>query len=155
MITAIFRPSPKFGGASRSDRLVNLSPAAQRLASAKLGIRTNTDKALRASYTPSPSHRAAGDKTPLSLTPGSQRSTPGSSQHTTRDNTPVYTSKRIASHSSTSLTDNLLNLPKRPKAKDYFWLLVCSVCVCACVCEREMHFQIKIIKRVFYVYILC
>jgi protein DGCR14 len=115
-----FRPSPKFGAASKSERLSNLSPAAQRLASAKLGIRTNTDKALRDSYTPSPSHRLPGDKTPLSLTPGSGRHTPGSSRSSSSGvSTPGGTPKRDGSQIS-SLTDNLLNLPKRPRAKDYF-----------------------------------
>lgn len=36
------------------ERLTNMSPAAQRLATAKLGIRIGTDKALKAAYSPSP-----------------------------------------------------------------------------------------------------
>ena len=39
---------------SLTERVAGMSPAAQRLASTKLGIRLGTDKALRASYTPSP-----------------------------------------------------------------------------------------------------
>ena len=79
------------------ERLTQLSPAAQRLASSKLGIRTGTDKALRASYTPSPAR--LGESTPnhtpcTGLTPR----TPD-----IKGDTPT----RI-----TSLSDNLLNLPK-------------------------------------------
>ncbi|XP_067024530.1 splicing factor ESS-2 homolog [Acropora muricata] len=78
------------------ERLGQMSPAAQRLASQKLGIRTGTDKSLRASYTPSPNHRLSVANTPTH----SQPSTPSASKH--YDSTP-----EIA-----SLTDNLLNLPK-------------------------------------------
>ena len=79
------------------DRLGQMSPAAQRLASQRLGIRTGTDKSLRASYTPSPAHSLTGSTTPTQH----QQSTPA----TPHD------------HSSTpsqgvSLTDNLLKLPK-------------------------------------------
>lgn len=56
--------SPKFGRSISS-----MSPAAQRLAHSRLGIGSKTYKALRASYTPSPSHRTPGSKTPISLTP--------------------------------------------------------------------------------------
>ncbi|XP_061197833.1 splicing factor ESS-2 homolog [Saccostrea echinata] len=104
--------SPKFGR-STSDRISSMSPAAQRLAHSRLGIRSNTDKALRASYTPSPSNRLPGDKTPISLTPS----------RTPKNGTPsaVRTpgSKREGGDVQ-SLTDNLLQLPKRPKAADFF-----------------------------------
>ena len=43
---------------SLTERVAGMSPAAQRLASTKLGIRLGTDKALRASYTPSPARDA-------------------------------------------------------------------------------------------------
>lgn len=78
------------------DRLGQMSPAAQRLASQRLGIRTGTDKSLRASYTPSP-HRSESS-TPARLNQSTPAATP-------KDNssTPVL---------SVSLTDNLLNLPK-------------------------------------------
>ncbi|XP_064619328.1 splicing factor ESS-2 homolog [Lineus longissimus] len=113
-------PSPKFGSVSSTERLKTLSPAAQRLASSKLGIRTHTDKALRASYTPSPTHRS-GDRTPSlkgTPTPTSSRST-----RTPRNLvSPKTTPKRTSDLSS--LTDNLLNLPtkqaKRQKAADFF-----------------------------------
>ncbi|XP_051973182.1 splicing factor ESS-2 homolog [Xyrauchen texanus] len=84
-----------------------LSPALQRLvnkSSSKF-----TDKALRASYTPSPAHRGIGSKTPLGdmATPSSSTPTPGKSR------TP-------ATQDPASITDNLLQLPKRRKASDYF-----------------------------------
>ena len=103
-----------------SERLNSMSPAAQRLATMKLGVRRTTDKVLQASYTPSPVHSLPGDKTPDSLTPRSTRSnsglsTPGSSTPGSR--TPK--GKREGSNSA-SLTDNLLQLPKRKKASDFF-----------------------------------
>ena len=56
-------------------RVATMSPAAQRLASNKLGIRLGTDKALRASYTPSPSHlkqrTPGGGSSSRTRTPGS------------------------------------------------------------------------------------
>ncbi|XP_028829851.1 splicing factor ESS-2 homolog [Denticeps clupeoides] len=83
-----------------------LSPALQRLvnrASSKY-----TDKALRASYTPSPSHRSTGCKTPLGgLATPHGTPTPGKSR------TP-------ASQDPASITDDLLQLPKRRKASDFF-----------------------------------
>ncbi|CAL8387161.1 unnamed protein product [Boreogadus saida] len=81
-----------------------LTPALQRLVN-----RTSskyTDKALRASYTPSPSHSASGCKTPLSG-PSTPIATP------TKGKTP-------SSQDTSSLTDDLLQLPKRRKAADFF-----------------------------------
>ena len=116
------RPSPKFGAASKTERIQNMSPAAQRLANTRLSIRTHTDKALRASYTPSPSHRLSISKTPTPtktpkggtprsslLTPKSLEKTPGSGSTTPKLSTP---------ESRLSLTDNLLFLPKRPRVED-------------------------------------
>ncbi|KAM4634400.1 splicing factor ESS-2 homolog [Polymixia lowei] len=83
-----------------------LTPALQRLVN-----RTSskyTDKALRASYTPSPSHRAAGCKTPLG-----GPSTPSGTPTPNKAKTP-------SSQDLASLTDNLLQLPKRRKASDFF-----------------------------------
>uniref|UniRef100_A0A672GD40 Ess-2 splicing factor homolog n=1 Tax=Salarias fasciatus TaxID=181472 RepID=A0A672GD40_SALFA len=83
-----------------------LTPALQRLVN-----RTSskyTDKALRASYTPSPSHRAAGCKTPLGG-PATPSGTPTPNK-----------AKTPGSQDLTSLTDNLLQLPKRRKASDFF-----------------------------------
>ncbi|XP_012697640.1 splicing factor ESS-2 homolog [Clupea harengus] len=83
-----------------------LSPALQKLVNRSSS--KYTDKALRASYTPSPSHRGSGSKTPLggSLTP-QDTPTPG------KIHTP-------SSQDPASITDDLLQLPKRRKAADYF-----------------------------------
>ncbi|KAL5016601.1 hypothetical protein ScPMuIL_006190 [Solemya velum] len=113
-VTARFStPSPKFGK-STTERLNSMSPAAQRLVTSRLGIRKNTDKALRASYSPSPVHKLPGDKTPICLTPKSSRSDTPSSFTGTPTRTPE--NKHV------SLTDNLLNLPKRQRAaaSDFF-----------------------------------
>ncbi|XP_061657927.1 splicing factor ESS-2 homolog [Syngnathoides biaculeatus] len=83
-----------------------LTPALQRLVN-----RTSskyTDKALRASYTPSPSHRAAGCKSPF-----------GGAATPTAAPTPDK-AKTPGAHDESSLTDNLLQLPKRRKASDFF-----------------------------------
>ncbi|XP_050408670.1 splicing factor ESS-2 homolog [Patella vulgata] len=116
-------PSPKFS-LSSTDRLNSLSPAAQRLASKKLGIRTHTDKALKDSYTPSPSHRLSGDKTPIlrgtpTRTPKSVRSVMVASPKTPVTPKSTGTPKHSGADIS-SLTDNLLQLPKRAKASEFF-----------------------------------
>lgn len=105
-------------GKGSLDRINSLSPAAQKLLGSRIGVRTGTDKALRASYTPSPSHRQSSNKTPK-LTP----------KLTPKNKTPLFSSpspsltpgsKRDASEVP-SLTDNLLKLPKkRAKATDFF-----------------------------------
>lgn len=79
------------------ERLGQMSPAAQRLASQRLGIRTGTDKSLRASYTPSPAHHISSVNTPTR----SQQSTPATPQD--HGSTPSQ---------GVSLTDNLLKLPR-------------------------------------------
>ncbi|XP_053735500.1 splicing factor ESS-2 homolog [Synchiropus splendidus] len=82
-----------------------LSPALQRLVN-----RTSskyTDKALRASYTPSPSHRVA------CKSPFGGLATPTGTPTPTKSKTP-------SSQDFTSITDNLLDLPKRRKASDFF-----------------------------------
>merc|ERR1719282_2314780 len=60
--------------------LANMSPAAQRLASGKLGIRVGTDSMLKASYTPSPARKTPGSTpTPRSTpsrTPSRSKVTP-------------------------------------------------------------------------------
>uniref|UniRef100_A0A3B5L7D9 Ess-2 splicing factor homolog n=1 Tax=Xiphophorus couchianus TaxID=32473 RepID=A0A3B5L7D9_9TELE len=83
-----------------------LTPALQRLVN-----RTSskyTDKALRASYTPSPSHRVIPCKSPFA-----GPATPSGTPTPTKAKTP-------SSQDLTSLTDNLLQLPKRRKASDFF-----------------------------------
>ncbi|KAL3857379.1 hypothetical protein ACJMK2_012054 [Sinanodonta woodiana] len=108
-------PLPKFG-LSTTERISSMSPAAQKLVnSSRLGIRTQTDKALRASYSPSPG-RTPGDKTPSVLTPSY---TPKSSVKTPSLRTPE---NKRAGETTPSLTDDLLQIPKskRPKASDFF-----------------------------------
>ena len=86
-----------------------MSPAARRLATSKLGIRVGSDKALKASYTPSP-HRSTSTtpgRTPTSLVVKKKR--PNTNQSTIDDQT------------TSSITDNLLNLKgRRPCASDFF-----------------------------------
>ncbi|OQV19228.1 Protein DGCR14 [Hypsibius exemplaris] len=95
-VRSLASSTPKFGSASSAERLSTMSPAAQRLATKRLGIRLSTDKALAASYSPSPRR---SPRTPIGGQPGSSGTatpkTPGSS-------TP----------STPSITDNLLDLRK-------------------------------------------
>lgn len=69
-----------------------------------------TDKALRASYTPSPAHTSLN----VYKTPQGSRLTP------TVTPTPGAASQTPAVPDPTSITDNLLHLPKRRKAADFF-----------------------------------
>ncbi|GFN99431.1 Dgcr14-like protein [Plakobranchus ocellatus] len=113
-------------GLSSAERLNSMSPAAQRLASKRLGIRTSTDKALQASYTPSPS--SSPRLTPRGRTPN-RTPTPGSkrSRAASLPGSPATPSSERGSvtprqQQSPSLTDHLLNLPKRGRksAADFF-----------------------------------
>ncbi|KAJ8286503.1 hypothetical protein GJAV_G00039930 [Gymnothorax javanicus] len=83
-----------------------LSPALQRLVNRSSS--KYTDKALRASYTPSPTHRGSASKTPLGGV-GTPTGTP----------TPLPTRTPV-SQDPASITDDLLQLPKRHKAADFF-----------------------------------
>ncbi|XP_014674861.1 PREDICTED: protein DGCR14-like [Priapulus caudatus] len=104
---ALTTPPGRFGSQRSADRLELMSPAAQRLLSSKLGIRVGTDRALQASYTPSP---ARADATPIAPgTPHASTRTPGSGGGVAA---PTY--------EAASITDNLLQLPKRHKASDFF-----------------------------------
>lgn len=103
-IASFDSPSPKFSQ-SRTDRLLSLSPAAQRLVNKKLMINARSDKALRSSYTPSPGHQSTGDGTPIiTSSPATENGTP----------------KAQRTPKTPSITDNLLQLPKRPKAQEFF-----------------------------------
>nr|XP_006640414.1 PREDICTED: protein DGCR14 [Lepisosteus oculatus] len=84
-----------------------LSPALQRLVNRTAS--KYTDKALRASYTPSPAHTGTtGCKTPVGGLP-------------TPKGTPTPSNARTpASQDPASITDDLLQLPKRRKASDFF-----------------------------------
>ncbi|KAF2357378.1 Nuclear protein DGCR14 [Trinorchestia longiramus] len=121
----------KRGGASErwaSERLSHMSPAAKLLLSSSLGVRQNTDHSLRASYTPSPLHSSPSLRTPslrrssrikdssifgLGITPSPGVSalkavrTPSKSALLPSPNT------RSGLGSSNSLTDGLLQLPKK------------------------------------------
>ncbi|MGH0149508.1 UNVERIFIED_CONTAM: hypothetical protein FKN15_035005 [Acipenser sinensis] len=84
-----------------------LSPALQRLVNRTAS--KYTDKALRASYTPSPAHSGTpGSKTPVGLSTPSGTPTPSGNARTPATQDPA------------SITDNLLQLPKRRKAADFF-----------------------------------
>ena len=104
----------KFGSgssSSKSDRISGLSPAAQKLASSRLGIGSGGDRALSSSYTPSPRSGASSDRrtTPLmSLTTPSPRGRSGTAGKGTPKSGVL---KRPLTGGS--LTDNLLVLPKR------------------------------------------
>uniref|UniRef100_A0A6J0VBF6 Splicing factor ESS-2 homolog n=1 Tax=Pogona vitticeps TaxID=103695 RepID=A0A6J0VBF6_9SAUR len=85
-----------------------MSPALQRLVNRTAS--KFTDKALRASYTPSPAHLGTpGYKTPA-----------GGPQTPTITPTPRTLSQTPVTQDSASITDNLLQLPKRRKASDFF-----------------------------------
>ncbi|GAB1608108.1 splicing factor ESS-2 homolog [Argonauta hians] len=167
--------SPCFGMSS-TDKLNSMSPAAQRLANSSLRIKSNTDKALRASYSPSRSpsplsrHKSSfltpdlkspgsgsfrgsgGMSDPRSISagvkPGARSRSPGNrgrdgggdqyrrSAKTGTDSRKGGGGGGSSSHSSStsrggisgsdtvanspSLTDNLLNLPDRMSASDFF-----------------------------------
>ena len=115
--------TPKSVG-SLSVRVSTMSPAAQRLATTKLGIRLGTDKALQASYSPSPLRK---DQTPKSSSrssiTSSLRLTPRNAAATPKPKTATFASKPQVDVDTSSLTDNLLNLPsslkQRPRASDF------------------------------------
>lgn len=110
-------PSPRV---SHMERLASMSPAAQRLASSKLGIHVGTDKSLRLSYTPSPAHMKSSDgSTPR--TDATPLKTPSSSPLVAKGSTPRH-ALRNSGVPMESLTDDLLKLPKRQKAADFFSL---------------------------------
>jgi len=116
--------------------LSGMSPAAQRLASGKLGIRLGTDSMLKASYTPSPSRGPGSTPTPRS-TPGR---TPGGSRNKVTPSLGVRTKTPGTGKSSADITDNLLDIKisqtsdknkvntdnllnistNRPRASDFF-----------------------------------
>ncbi|KAG8336287.1 DiGeorge syndrome critical region protein 14 [Homalodisca vitripennis] len=108
-------PSPSRTSGCSLDRLHSMSPAAQRLASSKLK-RLGSDSSLLASY--SPLRRTPLPATP-SPSPKSQQSfkSPAITSRQLVNKTPTLTPKRTQCQ---NITDNLLNLPKRPRAADYF-----------------------------------
>ncbi|XP_015787367.1 splicing factor ESS-2 homolog [Tetranychus urticae] len=85
------------GGKTFNESLGSMSPAAQKLATLRLGINKNVDKELRCSYSPSIS-RTPNNRLKSPITPS-----PSSLMKVT---TPKPTS-------NISLTDNLLNIPRK------------------------------------------
>jgi hypothetical protein len=105
------RPSPHPGSGTSLDRLNSMSPAARRLASTQLRRRIGSDLALQASYSPSPHSIRSGQASPH-LTPSVAKTpTPGKNGSMKRN--------RLATP-NLNITDNLLNLPKRPRDSDFF-----------------------------------
>lgn len=110
-------PMVRFGGHSSQERLMSMSPAAQKLLKAKVRMQHGTDKSLQASYTPSPSVRRT-PATPGATTPGL-----GELSSSIRGTTPKLPTrtKRMPlvgpeeAEFSSGLTDNLLDLPKRQR----------------------------------------
>lgn len=94
------------------ERLGTMSSAAQRLASSRLGIRMGTDKALMASYTPTRQATPSGSTTP--------RVTPVVTRQTKSPAVTPKLPKSTPEVEHVSLTDNLLHIPKRPRAADFF-----------------------------------
>jgi len=123
--------TPKTG--SMTDKMTSMSPAAQRLASSKLGIRLGTDKILSAAYSPAPSPRSSRRGTP-STSSSSRRAAIASSvvrkeAFAATPKTPAVGGSKTPARVDDSLTDDLLNLPSpsgpavkqsRSKASDYF-----------------------------------
>ena len=97
---------------------MSMSPAAQKLLKTKVKLQHGTDKSLQAFYTPSPSVR----RTPS--TPGATTPIFADLNRASRGNTPkIQTRTRKSAalgaeegeFSSSGLTDNLLDLPRRQR----------------------------------------
>lgn len=88
------------------ERLSSMSPAARTLATVNLGLHKNTDRSLLASYSPA-------TRSSLSFTPKTSSSS--------LVKTPELSNRNpIKRQITPSLTDNLLKIPKRTKAADFF-----------------------------------
>lgn len=110
-------PLIRFGSQSSQERMMSMSPAAQKLLKSKVKLQHGVDKVLQASYTPSPSMR----RTPA--TPGATTPSFGDLTCASRSTTPKMQTrtKRMAAvgaedaEFSSGLTDNLLDLPRRSR----------------------------------------
>jgi len=115
------KSSIKAGKKGGKAGLAEMSPAAQRLASGKLGIRLGTDPMLAASYTPSPARQAGTPRSSAtpSRTPTRKTPTPGLARKS--DITDNLLDIKIGGKAKVN-TDNLLNLTSssRHRAADYF-----------------------------------
>ena len=107
-------------------RVTSMSPAAQRLATNKLGIRIGTDKALQAAYTPSPrtARSSKATPTPTSLRAKNSSFVRTSSTPSTPKGSSSLSTPRKEVVDPSNLTDDLLNLPPstskpRPRASDF------------------------------------
>lgn len=114
-----------------SERLANMSPAARRLLSTGLGVRQNTDRTLRASYTSSPASfspstsmrtKRRGSASYLTPSPstiltrnakGGKYSSRTSGVGLTPKSARQTRSSGVSVAAAPSLTDGLLQLPKR------------------------------------------
>ncbi|XP_039284045.1 splicing factor ESS-2 homolog [Nilaparvata lugens] len=105
--------SPAFSPNSGLDRLNSMSPAARRLASSQLKRLGSADLALQASYSPMRASPLSGASV---MSPLRRRASPYVASPS------LFAAPSTSSGSGPTLTDNLLqlNLPKRPKAADYF-----------------------------------
>ncbi|XP_070573022.1 splicing factor ESS-2 homolog [Ptychodera flava] len=113
MTEGLASSSPAFKRMGSVDRMKMLSPAAQKLVNKSLGKRASGDKALRASYTPSPCRTPDIDRTPVRLTPSR---TPQKSVSSLSTNLGDI-------QSSSSSTDNHSDSQKRTnrsRAMDFF-----------------------------------
>jgi hypothetical protein len=119
----IVRPSPRPGSGTSLDRLNSMSPAARRLASTQLRRRIGSDLALQASYSPSPHPSVRNGQASSHLTPSSAK-TPNPGKNSSARRNQITTP-------NLNITDNLLNLPKRPRAADFFWI-ISAVEICGC-----------------------
>lgn len=94
---------------SSFERLSSMSPAAQLLATQKLGVHNNIDRSLQQSYSPSPRRSTLRTPTPRKLvTPSPLESL-----------TPVNKQKRLTLASVISNV-NTKTIPKRSRADDFF-----------------------------------
>jgi len=106
---AIAQAKSSLRGGRLGTGLSSMSPAAQRLASGKLGIRLGTDQMLKSSYTPSPARKGEGTPTPSR----SARSTPTPTRTGKQNKVTPNIGVRVKTPSR-DITDNLLDL-KRAK----------------------------------------
>lgn len=110
-------PLVRFGGQTSQERVMSMSPAAQKLLKAKVRMQHGTDKSLQASYTPSPSVRRT-PATPGAITPCLGELTSSIRSITPKLPTRMKRTPLLGSEEaeiSSGLTDNLLDLPKRQK----------------------------------------
>lgn len=110
-------PMVRFGSQSSQERVMSMSPAAQKLLKAKVKMHHGTDKSLQASYTPSPSIRRT-PATPGAITPSLEALSSSIRSTTPKVSTRMKRAPSVGPEEaefSSGLTDNLLDLPKRQR----------------------------------------